>query len=185
MAELPLERAFADLLRALDLDPGTAEFRDTPRAAAKAWTEELCLGLRSAPPHLRLLPWNEGKTPQLVGLGDIPFKSICPHHLLPIQGRACVAYVARDRLCALSDLVRLVDHCARRPILQETLTEKIVEQLDAQLTPRGAAVQLEAEHGCLTVRGTNTEALMTTYTARGCLDEAHWQRAFTRLRHSP
>ena len=102
---------------------------------------------------------------------QIPVKSICAHHLLPILGVATVAYVPNGQLCGLSKLSRVVDHFARRPQVQERLTSQIADFLQVQLQPMGVAVLVKATHMCMELRGVNHVGLMTTSTLRGVFRE--------------
>jgi GTP cyclohydrolase I len=105
-------------------------------------------------PPLRLttFPNDEGYD-ELVLARDIPFRTICAHHLLPFSGVAHVGYLPGDRILGLSKLARLVEYYAARPQIQERLTKQVADHLATQLKPRGAGVVLQAEHSCMTIRG--------------------------------
>jgi GTP cyclohydrolase I len=107
----------------------------------------------------------------VVMLRNIPFASLCEHHLLPFTGQAHVAYLpAHDRVTGLSKLARAVDVYARRPQMQERLTAQIADALVEHLDPRGVAVVVDGEHACLKLRGAcKADSEMTTTAFRGVL----------------
>lgn len=142
------QRAAADFLTALGVRLGSEELRDTPGRMARAYAE-----LFTTPPlRLTTFPNDEGYD-ELVLARDIPFRTVCAHHLLPFSGVAHVGYLPGDRVVGLSKLARLVDYWAARPQTQERLTKQVADYLDTRLKPRGAGVVLEAEHSCMTIRG--------------------------------
>jgi len=120
----------------------------------------------------------------MVALTDIPFYSICAHHFLPFFGVAHVAYVPKDCLVGLSKIPRVVDFYARRPQLQEDLTEQIAALLEARLAPAGLIVSVEARHLCMEMRGVSRPGVTTTTSAvRGTFqDESLQRRFFARVR---
>lgn len=142
------QRAAADFLSALGIELDSEELRDTPARMARAYAE-----LFDSPPlRLTTFPNDEGYD-ELVLARDIPFRTVCAHHLLPFSGVAHVGYLPGDRILGLSKLARLVEYWAARPQTQERLTKQVADDLDAQLKSRGAGVVLEAEHSCMTIRG--------------------------------
>ena len=142
------QRAAADFLTALGIELDSEELRDTPGRMARAYAE-----LFDSPPlRLTTFPNDEGYD-ELVLARDIPFRTICAHHLLPFSGVAHVGYLPGDRVLGLSKLARLVEYYAARPQTQERLTKQVADHLASQLRPRGAGVVLQAEHSCMTVRG--------------------------------
>ncbi|MGH9169118.1 MAG: GTP cyclohydrolase I, partial [Acidimicrobiia bacterium] len=116
---------------------------------------------------------------EMVMVRDIPFASLCEHHLIPMVGRAHVAYLARGgRLTGLSKLARLVEVYSRRPQVQERLTSQIADTLMEALDPLGALVVMEAEHLCMTMRGVRKPGAITVTSAvRGRLAEDPGLRA--------
>ena len=143
------ERAVSDLLCALGVITTDVEsLAETPRRVARAYAEMLT----PVPFEATTFPNDEGYD-EFVVLKDIPFSSLCEHHLLPFSGVAHVAYLPRDRLLGLSKLARVVDHYSRRLQVQERLTTQIAGWLVEQLNPKGAGVVIEAEHACMTLRG--------------------------------
>ena len=168
--DLPrLERAVTELLLAVGEDPAREGLRDTPRRVAKAYAE-LFRGLReSAAVHLGRVFDHETSDDGVVVLRDIPFFSLCEHHLLPFTGRAHVAYLPQGgKVTGLSKLARTVDVFARRPQMQERLTSQIADALDEHLQPHGVAVIVEGEHMCMKMRGVCKHgAVMATTAYRG------------------
>ena len=158
-------RAVEDLLRALGQDPTSEHLRRTPERVARAF-EEL---LTPHPVDPTTFPNDEGYD-ELVVVRDIPFHSLCEHHLLPFVGKAHLAYLPRDRILGLSKLARVVEHFSRSLQVQERMTQQIANWLESQLKPRGVGVVLEAEHMCMRLRGVRTPGTMTVTSAlRGAL----------------
>src|SRR5215217_160846 len=135
--------AAADLLEALGCDLTNESVRDTPRRMAGALAELLT----PQPFRATTFPNDEGYD-ELVVARDIPFHSLCEHHLLPFQGVAHVGYLPGRRIVGLSKLARVVDMYARRLQVQERLTSQIAGWLERRLAPKGVGVVLEAEHMC-------------------------------------
>ena len=136
------------LLSALGQDPDSEHLRETPQRVALAYEEFLT----SRPFVPTTFPNDEGYD-QLVLVRDIPFHSLCEHHLLPFSGVAHVGYLPGDRILGLSKLARVVEHFARRLQVQERLTREIGDWLVDRLAPKGVGVVLEAEHLCMSLRG--------------------------------
>ncbi|MEN2737162.1 GTP cyclohydrolase I [Microbacterium sp. X-17] len=154
------EAAITELLHALGRDTADPQLADTPRRVAAAFAE-----LLDAPPlRATTFPNDEGYD-DLVLVRDIPFTSLCAHHLLPFRGVAHVGYLPGHRLLGLSKLARAVEHFSRDLQLQERLTVQIADYLDDELEPRGVGVVLEAEHLCMAVRGVRAPGA-TTRTSR-------------------
>lgn len=104
----------------------------------------------------------------LVMVGPIEYVSMCAHHLLPVQGKAYVGYLADGKICGLSKLAKLVDHYARQLTVQERVTDQIATALDEHLKPKGCMVVIRAAHGCMSIRGIQDgTALTTTSAVRG------------------
>lgn len=159
--DLPrIERAFREILLAIGENPDRDGLLDTPRRVAKAYGE-MFAGLAEDPSR-HLATAFEQSTQQAVVVSGIEFHSTCEHHFLPFFGKAHVAYLpAGDRVVGLSKLARTVDVFARRPQLQERLTEQICDALDKNLAPRGICVVLEAEHLCMRLRGAKKPGAVT------------------------
>jgi GTP cyclohydrolase IA len=154
------QRAAGEFLAALGIELDAEELRETPARMARAYAE-----LFDSPPfRLTTFPNNEGYD-ELVVARDVPFRTVCEHHLLPFAGVAHVGYLPGERILGLSKLARLVEHHAARPQTQERLTKQIADSLAARLQPRGTGVVLEAEHTCMTLRGVRARGTTTITSA--------------------
>ncbi|MFL5340703.1 MAG: GTP cyclohydrolase I FolE [Gemmataceae bacterium] len=158
-----IRAAVREILAAVGEDPDRPGLAETPDRVARMYAE-MFAGLRQDPrEHLRK------KFPQkyneLVLVKDIEFSSMCEHHLLPFTGKAHVAYLPNGQVAGLSKLARVVDSLARRPQLQEQMTEQLADLLMTELAARGVAVILEASHSCMTVRGVRKPGSITTTSA--------------------
>jgi GTP cyclohydrolase I len=174
------ERAAADLLRALGTDLDDPGIRETPRRVADAYAELLT----PVPFNLTTFP-NDAGYDELILVKEIPFQSLCMHHLLPFAGVAHVAYLPGERILGLSKLARVVELFARDLQLQERLTSQVAGWLQAQLQPKGVGVVLEAEHLCMTMRGVQKPGARTvTSTLHGLLrDDPRTRDEFLTLVH--
>ena len=167
------ERAVADLLVALGQDVDGEHIRDTPRRVATAFAEMLTP--RSF--NITTFPNDEGYD-ELVLARDIPFHSLCQHHLLPFKGVAHVGYLPGDRILGLSKLARVVELFARGLQVQERLTKQVADWLQEQLHPKGVGVVIEAEHLCMSLRGVEAVGSRTVTSAlHGLLREDPRSRA--------
>ncbi len=150
------QAAITEFLRALGRDVNDPHLLDTPRRVAGAYAEMLTP---------RQTSWttfpNEDGYQGLVLVKDIPFHSLCQHHLLPFRGVAHVGYVPGERLFGLSKLARGVELFSRELQVQERLTQQIADWLEDILAPRGVGVVMEAEHMCMSLRGVQTTGTMT------------------------
>ena len=159
------ERAVADLLVALGRDPTDEHLADTPRRVASAYAELLT----PTPFRATTFPNDEGYD-ELVLARDVPFSSLCQHHLLPFSGVAHVGYLPGERIVGLSKLARVVEHMARDLQVQERLTQQVADWLEEELQPKGVGVVLEAEHLCMSLRGVRASGSRTVTSAvRGIL----------------
>src|SRR5215471_4495834 len=154
------QRAVRDLLRALGRNPADEHLADTPRRVADAYAELLT----PRPFRLTTFPNDEGYD-ELVVARDIPFHSLCQHHLLPFHGTAHVGYLPGARILGLSKLARVVERFARDLQVQERLTKQIADWLQDQLQPKGVGVVLQAEHLCMSLRGVQAPGARTTTSA--------------------
>jgi GTP cyclohydrolase I len=161
-----IEAAMRDILLALGEDPDREGLLDTPRRVAKMYAE-LFEGLTDDPSRHLVVNFTEHYD-EMVVLRDIPFHSVCEHHLLPFMGRAHVAYLPRGKVAGVSKLARVVECFARRPQIQERLTTQIADFLMEKLDARGVGVVIEAEHTCMTIRGIRKPgSVMVTSAMRG------------------
>jgi GTP cyclohydrolase I len=152
--------AVEDLMRALGMDTEDPGLLRTPSRVAGAYAEML------APREFSLttFPNDEGYD-ELVVARDIPFTSLCEHHLLPFVGTASVGYLPGNRILGLSKLARVVELFSRRPQVQERLTKQVAGWLDDHLNPRGVGVVMQAEHSCMTLRGVRAQGSSTVTSA--------------------
>ncbi len=163
-----VRRAVAEMLDAIGEDPGRDGLRDTPDRVA-AMYEELFSGL-SDDPARHLTVTFAADHDEMVMVRDIPFASLCEHHLVPFIGRVHVAYIpgTDGRITGLSKLARLVDGFARRLQVQERMTTQIAETIERVLVPQGVLVVVEAEHLCMSMRGVKKPGTLTiTSSVRG------------------
>jgi GTP cyclohydrolase IA len=163
-----VQAAVAELLVAIGEDPERDGLVATPVRVA-AMYEELFSGLHDDPArHLEVTFAAEHD--EMVMVRDIPFASLCEHHLVPFLGKAHVAYIPAEdgRITGLSKLARLVDGYARRLQVQERMTTQIADAIDGVLSPRGVLVVIEAEHLCMSMRGVKKPGTVTvTSSVRG------------------
>ena len=176
----PVERvasAFRGFLESLGLDFADPNLTGTPDRVARAY-QEMLGGLRTAEPALSTFP-NAKKYRGIVSVTDIPFYSICAHHFLPFFGSVAVGYAPGESLVGLSKLARVVDFYARRPQIQEDLTEQVASLLEERLAPAGVIVSVEARHLCMEMRGVSRPGVTTRTTAvRGSLQDERLQDQF-------
>jgi GTP cyclohydrolase I len=158
-------------------DPAREGLLDTPSRVAKAY-KELFGGYRQDPSEILERTFKEvGGYDDIVLLRDIPFYSHCEHHMVPFVGKAHIAYLPHDGVVGLSKLARLVDVFARRLQTQENLTAQIIDAVNENLNPRGAAVMLEAEHMCMSMRGVRSHGVSTiTHRFTGVFAEEREER---------
>ncbi len=162
--DLPrIERAVREILSAVGEDPDREGLLETPARVARMYAE-IFGGLRTdAAIHLRKT-FTQAHD-EMVLVKDIEFASCCEHHLLPFTGRAHIAYLPDGQVVGLSKLARVVDSVARRPQVQERITEEVADLLMREIRPRGVGVILEASHSCMTIRGVKKPGSMTITSA--------------------
>lgn len=153
------------LFEGLGLEPGDRRIAGTPDRVARMF-DEIFAGLLVDPAEVLDVVFEEDHD-EIVLVRDIPFASMCEHHLIPFVGRAHVGFLPNERgqLTGLSKLARLVDVVAKRPNLQERITAQIADTLEARLQPRGVIVQIEAEHLCMSMRGVRKPGAVTVTSA--------------------
>jgi GTP cyclohydrolase I len=173
-----IAKAVYELLEAIGEDPNRDGLLRTPERVADMYAE-LCSGLHEDPTkHLDVR--FDADHDELILVRDIPFASLCEHHLMPFEGRAHVGYIpgVDGRITGLSKLARLVDGFAHRPQVQERLTTQVADALEARLSPRGVVVVIEAEHLCMSMRGVSKPGAVTVTSAvRGVLRDDARARA--------
>ncbi len=148
-----IERAVAELIEAIGEDRHREGLRDTPRRVAEMYAE-LFSGMEQDPREVLTVGFEEGHREMVISR-DIPFYSMCEHHLLPFYGTAHLGYIPNKsgRVVGASKLARAVEILARRPQLQERLTRQIADAMMDAIQPDGVGVIVEAEHLCMTMRG--------------------------------
>jgi GTP cyclohydrolase I len=146
-----IRQAVREILLAVGEDPEREGLKDTPARVARMYAE-LLSGMR-IDPKIYLEKFFTEKYDEVVLVRDISFCSLCEHHLLPFLGKAHVAYLPAGKVIGLSKLARVVEALARRPQVQERMTEDIANLLTNELNARGVAVVIEATHTCMTIRG--------------------------------
>jgi len=160
-----IERAVLEILSALGEDPTRDGLLRTPGRVARMY-EELFAGFGENPAdHLEVTFAAEHD--EMVMVRDIPFASLCEHHMVPFMGRAHVAYIpgADGRITGLSKLARLVDGYAKRLQVQERMTSEIADAIEAALEPKGVLVVVDAEHLCMSMRGVKKSGTSTVTSA--------------------
>lgn len=161
-----IRQAVREILAAVGEDPDREGLQETPDRVARMYAE-LFSGLHTDP-AVHLEKTFTQKHDEMVLVKDIEFASCCEHHLLPFIGKAHIAYLPHGRIVGLSKLARVVDAIARRPQVQERMTEEIADLIMARLKPRGVAVIVEADHTCMTIRGVRKPGAKTiTSSMRG------------------
>ena len=167
------EAAVRELLASLGADLSLEDVRDTPRRVAAMYRELL------TPETFTFTTFeNSDDYDELVLVRDIPFVSLCAHHLLPFSGHAHVAYIPGERIVGLSKVARAVRHFAKALQVQEGLTKKVADLIQTELDPKGVGVVIEAEHQCMTIRGVQAVGTKTvTSTMYGLLRDSAPTRA--------
>ena len=175
-----IKEAVRTILAAVGEDPDRPGLKETPRRVAHMYME-MFAGLHTdAGRHL------ETTFPEtydeMVLVRDIPFTSMCEHHLLPFSGVAHVAYIPNGKVTGLSKLARVVEEVAKRPQVQERMTQQIAELIDQRLETTGVAVVVSAEHSCMAIRGIKKPGSKTVTSAlRGIFKESSTRAEFMSL----
>jgi GTP cyclohydrolase I len=146
-----IARAVREILEAVGEDPQREALVDTPKRVAATYAE-LFSGLESDPREELSVTFEEGHE-ELVIVKDLPFSSLCEHHLLPFMGVAHIGYIPRGRVVGVSKLAKAVQVLAKRPQIQERLTNQAADLIYETLKPRGVATVFRAEHLCMSIRG--------------------------------
>ncbi|MAT68350.1 MAG: GTP cyclohydrolase I FolE [Planctomycetaceae bacterium] len=163
-----IQGAVRTILKAVGEDPDRPGLKDTPRRVARMY-EEMFAGLHLEPARHLHVTFPEDYD-ELVLVRDIPFTSMCEHHLLPFTGVAHIGYIPNGRVTGLSKLARVVEEVARRPQVQERMTHHIAELIETELGSAGVGVVVQAEHSCMSIRGIKKHGSSTVTSAlRGSL----------------
>ena len=174
-----IEKAVRDILIAVGEDPKRKDIKDTPRRVAEMY-EEILDGTK-LDPEKELEVVFEKDHDEIILLRDIPFYSMCEHHMLPFIGKVHIAYIPKGgRVTGLSKLARVVDILSKQPQVQERLTTQIAEIIMSKLKPQGCMVVIEAEHLCMSMRGIKKPGVLTVTSAvRGIFKENEKTRSET------
>ena len=168
--DLPkIENAVRDILEAIGEDSNREGLLETPQRVARMYAEVFAGLHRDINKDIKVFH-GEGND-EMILIGDIPFYSMCEHHLLPFHGKAHVVYIPRDgKIFGLSKVARIVDTLSRKPQLQEKLTSEIADAIEQAVDARSVCVVLEAEHLCMTMRGIRKPGSKTVTSAMrgGC-----------------
>ncbi|MFK8114649.1 MAG: GTP cyclohydrolase I FolE [Rubripirellula sp.] len=175
--DLPrIEEAVRSILAAVGEDPDREGLLETPARVARMYAE-MFAGLHSDPGRHLAKVFTE-EYDEIVLVRDISFCSMCEHHLLPFTGRAHIAYLPSGKVVGLSKLARVVEEVARRPQVQERLTQTVADLVENELSARAVAVVCEATHSCMTMRGVRKPgSLCVTSAMRGVFREDPKSRA--------
>ncbi|RMH55350.1 MAG: GTP cyclohydrolase I FolE [Candidatus Hydrogenedentota bacterium] len=165
-----IAKSIREILETLGFDIARSDLRDTPSRVAEMYWEIFRGEREENEPKLTVFPNDEGYR-SMVMVRDIPFYSMCAHHLVPFFGVGHIGYIPAESIVGLSKLARVLEHFARRPQVQERLTEQVADFLQKKLNPRGVMVVLEARHLCMEMRGVEKPGALTmTTTTRGTFD---------------
>lgn len=178
-----IKKAIREILVAIGEDPDREGLVHTPERVARAYAE-LFGGLHSDPAGLFSTTFTEVYD-ELVVLRDVPFNSMCEHHLMPFEGVAHVAYLPDGKVVGISKLARVVDCISKRPQVQERMTMQICNLIMSELAAKGAAVVIQATHACMTCRGVRKPgSLMVTSSVQGlCRSDARTRSEVMSLLH--
>jgi GTP cyclohydrolase I len=171
-----IQAAVREILLAVGEDPDREGLLETPARVARMYAEVFS-GLHKDPREHLQKTFTQ-KYDEMVIERDIRFESMCEHHLLPFFGRAHVAYLPNGKIVGLSKIARVVEALARRPQVQERMTEDLADLFMEELEPRGVGVIVEASHTCMTIRGVHKpDSICVTSAMRGAFRDNHSTRA--------
>jgi GTP cyclohydrolase I len=180
----PLETIFKDVILQIGEDVNREGLIETPKRIAKMY-REIFSGLHEDPAKVlgKTFP-SEGMT-DIIIVQDIGFYSVCEHHFAPFFGKVHIGYVPNDRIVGLSKFARLVEVFAKRPQVQEKLTQQILSTMVEVIKPQGVMVVIEAEHLCMSMRGIKKPGSKTRTVSRQGLFEqdSKYEERFFRLLH--
>lgn len=168
MNQKKVEEGVKLIILGLGLNKNDPHLIDTPKRVAKMYCNELFSGLNpDNEPKVTVFPNDEGFD-QMVHSDEIPFASTCSHHFVPFIGKAWIAYIPDKELLGISKLARILDFYAKRPQLQERLTQQVADYIMNKCKPLGCACHLEGVHMCMTIRGVEKPgAIMKTTALKG------------------
>jgi GTP cyclohydrolase IA len=180
-----IEAAVREILAAVGEDPDREGLEETPARVARMYAE-MFSGLHTDPRDVLQKTFTE-KYNEIVLVKDIRFASMCEHHLLPFVGKAHVGYLPNGKIVGLSKVARAVELLARRPQVQERMTEDLADLVMQELNPKGVGVVVEATHSCMTIRGVRSpDSVCTTSAMRGSfITHASTRSEFLTLIYGP
>ncbi len=158
-----IEEGIRLILEGIGDDPARPGLKDTPNRVARMYLE-IFSGLKTADEDL-LKPIEGENHDEMVLLKDIPFYSVCEHHLLPFFGKAHIAYIPSGKIVGISELVKALELLAKRPQVQERLTSQLADIITLRLKPKGCMVIIDAEHLCMSMRGIKKPGAKTVTSA--------------------
>jgi GTP cyclohydrolase I len=166
-----IEKGVKFLLQGIGEDPNRPGLKETPARVAKFYAEWKANG-----ESIKYTAFEE-KYNSMVIVKNIPFFSLCEHHLLPFYGKASIAYIPNGKVVGLSKLVRVLKKYANRPQVQERIGKQVCDELERELDPQGVMIKIEAEHLCMAMRGVKTPGAVTiTEEVRGLFFHANQTR---------
>lgn len=161
-----IENAVRDILEAIGEDPNREGLLDTPRRVAKMYQETFSTVNEEYDVAKEIRVFDVPGSDEMILVGDIPFYSMCEHHLVPFFGKAHIVYIPKGgKVLGLSKIARVLEHQAKRPQVQERLTTEVANIIDEAVHPYGVAVVIEAEHMCMTMRGVKKPGSVTVTSA--------------------
>ncbi|WP_260471983.1 GTP cyclohydrolase I FolE [Bacillus sp. HMF5848] len=160
-----MEQHFYDVIRLIGEDPEREGLVETPKRIAKMY-REIFSGLHENPEEVLAKTFPSEGTKDLVVVQDIPFYSVCEHHFVPFYGKVHIGYIPNERIVGLSKFARLVDVFAKRPQVQERITNEMVNTIQKVVDPQGVICMVEAEHMCMTMRGIKKPGSLTRTIAK-------------------
>ncbi|CEH29759.1 GTP cyclohydrolase [Aneurinibacillus migulanus] len=167
----PIEKHFYDIIHLIGEDPEREGLKETPKRIAKMY-REIFSGLNEDPAEVLGKTFPAEGTNDIVIVQDIPFHSVCEHHFVPFFGKVHIGYIPNGRIVGLSKFARLVEILARRPQVQERITNQIVDTIEQVIEPIGVIAVIEAEHMCMSMRGVRKPGSKTrTIARRGIFDK--------------
>lgn len=185
--DLPkIEQAVRMILEGIGEDPNREGLKDTPQRVTRMYAEVFAGLHRDISQDIKV--FTEEGNDEMILIGDIPFYSMCEHHLLPFHGKAHVVYVPKDgKILGLSKVARIVDTLSKKPQLQERLTSEIADRIIEAVDARSCCVVIEAEHLCMTMRGIKKPGSRTVTSAMrgGCRTDARTRNEALALINRP
>lgn len=176
------EQAVTALLRSVGEDPNREGLKDTPKRVSKMY-DELCVGYKQEPKEILSAIFSTDKYDEMIVLKDIPFASLCEHHMLPFRGKVHFAYIPNKVVVGVSKIARLVECFARRLQIQERMTVEIGKAFEDIIKPKGVGVIVEAAHECMIVRGIKKEGcqMVTSYLGGVLREKPEAREEFLKL----